>query len=175
MEYIDFYKTPKIFSNLVMISDGEYLTSLCFESSRDLSKYKKECKQKNLPIFEETKKWLDMYFSGIEPDFLPKYKLNNLTEFRMEVINIITTIKFGKLITYKEIAERIARRRKVEKISSQAVGGAVGWNPICIIIPCHRVVGSNGNLTGYSGGIQNKAKLLELEGVNTSNFFIHKR
>lgn len=175
MEYIDFYKTPKIFSNLVMISDGEYLTSLCFESSRDLSKYKKECKQKNLPIFEETKKWLDKYFSGMEPDFLPKYRLNNVTEFRMEVINIITTIQFGKLITYKEIAERIARRRKVEKISSQAVGGAVGWNPICIIIPCHRVVGSNGNLTGYSGGIQNKAKLLELEGVNTSNFFIHKR
>ena len=158
-----------------MISDGEYLTSLCFEGSRELSKYNVEQKERKLPIFEETKKWLDKYFSGMEPDFLPKYRLNNVTEFRMEVINIITTIQFGKLITYKEIAERIARIRKVEKISSQAVGGAVGWNPICIIIPCHRVVGSDGNLTGYSGGIENKEKLLKLEGINTSKLYIHKR
>lgn len=169
------YKTPNGFSDLLMNSDGEYLTGLWFEGSRDSSKHEINCEEKYLPIFKETIKWLDIFFSGKEPDFTPKYKINNLTSFRKEVIDIINAISFGETLTYNDIAKIIAQNRKIEKMSAQAVGGAVGWNPICIIIPCHRVVGTNGSLTGYGGGIKNKAELLKLEKNDMNNFFIPKR
>ena len=116
-----------------------------------------------MPIFDETKKWLDIYFSGKNPDFTPKYKIENLTPFRKQVIGIMNEIPYGKTITYNDIAKEIAKSKGIERMSAQAVGGAVGWNPICIIIPCHRVIGSDGSLTGYGGGINNKIKLLEIE------------
>lgn len=116
------------------------------------------------PILKETSHWLDIYFSGHQPDFNPDYKIENLTPFREEVIEILTKIPFGKTISYGEIASKIAHNRNIPNMSAQAVGNAVGWNPICIIIPCHRVIGSNGNLIGYGGGIQNKEALLRLEG-----------
>lgn len=169
------YETPKQFSNIIMNSDGEYLTGLWFENSRDTLKHNPDYKEKELPIFQETSKWLDLYFSGNIPDFIPKYKIDNLTPFRKEVIDIINTIDYGKLLTYKDISKIIAKKRNIEKMSSQAVGGAVGWNPICIIIPCHRVVGTNGNLTGYGGGIKNKVELLKLERIDMSKYFVPKR
>lgn len=132
-------------------------------TSFDDSKQKEECIKKELPIFEETSKWLDIYFRGKNPEFTPKYKINNLTLFREEVIAILNTIDYGSTITYKDIASKISFQRKIKKMSSQAVGGAVGSNPICIIIPCHRVVGSNGRLIGYGGGIKNKEALLHHE------------
>lgn len=116
------------------------------------------------PILKETSHWLDIYFSGHQPDFNPDYKIENLTPFQEEVIEILTKIPFGKTISYGEIASKIAHNRNIPNMSAQAVGNAVGWNPICIIIPCHRVIGSNGNLIGYGGGIQNKEALLRLEG-----------
>ena len=122
--------------------------------------------EKELEIFKETKKWLDIYFSGKVPEFTPKYKINNITDFRKEVIDIMNLIQFGETITYNDIAETIAKKRRIKKMSAQAVGGAVGSNPICIIIPCHRVVGKNGKLTGYGGGIKNKEILLEHEQNN---------
>ena len=100
------------------------------------------------------------------PEFTPKYKINNITDFRKEVIDIMNLIPFGETITYNDIAETIAKKRRIKKMSAQAVGGAVGSNPICIIIPCHRVVGKNGKLTGYGGGIKNKEILLEHEQNN---------
>ena len=169
------YETPKQFSNIIMNSDGEYLTGLWFENSKDTLKHKKEGKEKNLAIFQETTKWLDIYFSGNIPDFVPKYKIENLTTFRKEVINIMNKIPYGETVTYNDISKTIARNRGIQRMSAQAVGGAVGWNPICIIIPCHRVVGSNGSLTGYGGGIKNKVALLELEKNDMSRFFIPKR
>ena len=169
------YETPKQFSNIIMNSDGEYLTGLWFENSKDTLKHKKEGKEKNLAIFQETTKWLDIYFSGNIPDFVPKYKIENLTTFRKEVINIMNKIPYGETVTYNDISKTIARNRGIQRMSSQAAGGAVGWNPICIIIPCHRVVGSNGSLTGYGGGIKNKVALLELEKNDMSRFFIPKR
>ena len=169
------YKTPKEFSNILMTSDGEYLTGLWFENFMDESEYKNNGIEEDLPVFEETKKWLDEYFSGKNPKFIPKYKLNNLTPFRKEVIDIINTITFGNTLTYKDIAEIIAKKRGIKRMSSQAVGGAVGWNPICIIIPCHRVVGSSGNLTGYGGGIKNKIALLTLEKNDMTKYFVPKR
>ena len=169
------YKTPEGFSDIIINSDGEYITGLWFEGSRDSLKHKLDCEEKELPIFEETKNWLDIYFNGKEPQFTPKYKIENLTPFRKDVIDIMNNIPYGKTVTYNDISKIIAEKKGIERMSSQAVGGAVGWNPICIIIPCHRVVGSNGSLTGYGGGIRNKVKLLELEGNDMSKFFIPKR
>lgn len=169
------YNTPERFTNIYMNSDGEYLTGLWFEGSRDSSKHTLECEEKELSIFKETSKWLDIYFSGKNPNFTPKYKINNLTPFRKEVIDIMNTIPYGKTITYNDISKIIAKNRGINKMSSQAVGGAVGWNPICIIIPCHRVVGTNGSLTGYGGGIKNKVSLLNLEGTNIKEFFVPKK
>lgn len=139
MNYRCIYKTPDNFSNMVMSSDGTYLTGLWFEGSRDSSKHNYEFEDKDLEIFRETRKWLDIYFSGKEPNFTPKYKINNLTPFRKEVIDIMNSTWYGRVITYDDIARIIAQKRKIKKMSAQAVGGAVGWNPICIIIPCHRV------------------------------------
>lgn len=175
MEYKCKYQTPDGFSDMLMKSDGEFLTSLCFENSSDDLKNVTDCEEKELPIFKETSKWLDIYFSGKEPDFIPKYKINNLTSFRKEVLDIMTKIPFGKTITYNDISKIIAKTRNIDRMSSQAVGGAVGWNPICIIIPCHRVIGTNGNLTGYSGGIRNKVALLALEKNNMNKLYIPKR
>jgi len=166
------YKTPSEFSNMIMNSDGEYLTGLWFEGSRDSSKHKIDCEEKELPIFNETKKWLDTYFSGKVPEFTPKYKIENLTSFRQEVIDIMSEIPFGETITYNDISRKIAEGRGIKRMSSQAVGGAVGWNPICIIIPCHRVVGSNGSLTGYGGGIKNKVALLTHEKNDMNKYFV---
>lgn len=175
MTYKYIYKTPEKLSNMIMNSDGEFLTGLWFEDSRDTSKHELNREEKELPIFKEVSRWLDIYFSGKNPDFTPKYKINNLTPFRKEVVDIMNTIEYGKLLTYNDISKIIAKNRNIEKMSSQAVGGAVGWNPICIIVPCHRVVGTNGSLTGYGGGINNKVELLKLEGIDMSKYFIPKR
>ena len=101
--------------------------------------------------------------------------INNITPFRKEVIDIMNNIEYGKLLTYNDISKIIAKNRNIKRMSSQAVGGAVGSNPICIIIPCHRVVGTNGSLTGYGGGINNKVELLKLEGIDMSKYFVPKR
>ena len=175
MTYRYTYKTPKQFSNMIMNSDGEHLTGLWFEGSRDTSKHSLNCEEKELVIFKETSKWLDLYFSGKNPNFTPKYKINNITPFRKEVIDIMNNIEYGKLLTYNDISKIIAKNRNIKRMSSQAVGGAVGSNPICIIIPCHRVVGTNGSLTGYGGGINNKVELLKLEGIDMSKYFVPKR
>ncbi len=175
MTYKWIYKTPDSFDDMLMNSDEEYLTGLWFIGSRDASKHIINCEEKLLPIFKETSKWLDIYFSGKNPSFIPKYKIKNLTLFRKEVSDIMNSIPFGSTITYNDISKIIAKRRKIKKMSSQAVGGAVGWNPICVIIPCHRVVGSNGSLTGYGGGLKNKIALLKHEKNDMSKFFVPKK
>lgn len=124
-------------------------------------------------ILGDTKKWLDLYFSGEDPNFTPKLKLEG-TEFRKDVWKILLEIPYGETLTYKDIAEKLMASGKYERMSSQAVGGAVGHNPISIIIPCHRVVGTSGSLTGYAGGLARKVKLLELEGIDVNKFFMPK-
>ena len=175
MTYKYMYQTPENFSNMIMNSDGEYLTGLWFEGSRDSSKHIIDCEEKEIEIFKETSKWLDIYFSEKNPNFIPKYKIKNLTPFRQEVTNIMNSIEYGKVVKYNDISKIIAKKRNLKRMSSQAVGGAVGWNPICIIIPCHRVVGTNGSLTGYGGGIKNKVELLKLEGNDMNKYFIPKK
>lgn len=173
MNYINKYNSPLGIINLK--SDGEYLTGLWFEDSYDDNKNKENSIEKELEIFNETKKWLDIYFSGINPNFTIKIKSLNESPFRKMVNDIMTTIPYGKTMTYGEISSLIAKKKGIKKMSSRAVGHAVGSNNICIIIPCHRVVGKNGNLTGYGGRIKNKIELLKLEHNDMSNFIIPKR
>ena len=161
-----FYKTPSDFDDIVLLSDGEFLTGLYFSCSEILSDFKCDFIEKEIDVFKETEKWLDTYFSGARPDFVPRFKIENGSLFRNNVLKIVSEIEFGKTITYGEIAEKLKSEMGVQKMSSQAVGGAVGSNPICIIIPCHRVVGKYKKLTGYSGGLNNKIALLKLEGNN---------
>lgn len=128
----------------------------------------------DMPVFGVAKKWLERYFAGKKPDIseLPLAPLGS--EFRREVWNILCEIPYGEVVTYGDIAKKVAVKMDRESMSGQAVGGAVGHNPISIMIPCHRVVGSNGSLTGYAGGIPTKIKLLELEGVDLSRLFVPK-
>ncbi|MEK4300227.1 methylated-DNA--[protein]-cysteine S-methyltransferase [Oceanobacillus sp. FSL W8-0428] len=126
----------------------------------------------DIPVFEAAKKWLDQYFMGKNPAIseLPLSPIGG--EFRQIVWDILCEIPYGEVITYGEIAKKAAAKMNKKTMSSQAVGGAVGHNPISIIIPCHRVVGTNGSLTGYAGGLATKVKLLELEGADMSQLFI---
>lgn len=173
MDYRWFYKTPAEFDDIILLSEGEYLTGLLFINSDSKNMYN-NFEEKRLKVFDDTIKWLDIYFSGEVPEFIPKYKINNSTSFRKEVTDIMNTISYGCTVTYNDIAKNIAGSREIKKMSPQAVGGAVGSNPICIIIPCHRVVGTNGNLTGYGGGLKNKIALLKLEGNDMSMFYLPK-
>ena len=160
MIYFLSYRTPTGFDDLCMSSDGEVLTGLWFAGKRDRVGEITECL---LPIFRETCCWLDGYFARRPPEKLPAFRLLGATPFRREVSEEMRSIPFGATATYGEIAAAIACRRGVGRMSAQAVGGAAGWNPICILIPCHRVVGAGGALTGYGGGMSNKRALLELE------------
>lgn len=161
MDYIHHYDSP--LGGITLASDGEALTGLWFDGQKYFGDtLVKTYEEKELHIFNLTVKWLDIYFRGNEPDFTPALAMNT-TPFRKEVWEIMLSIPYGQTMTYGQIAEKIAKRRGISKMSAQAVGGAVGHNSISLIIPCHRVVGTNGSLTGYAGGIRRKEKLLEME------------
>lgn len=164
MQYISHYPSP--IGNILLAADEMGLTGLWFEGQKyfalDLDK---EPEEKEIPLFEKVKQWLDIYFSGREPDFTIPLHFTG-TEFQNEVWKILCTIPYGQTMTYGEIAKRVAARKGLPHMSAQAIGGAVGHNRISIIVPCHRVVGADGSLTGYAGGIEKKAKLLKLEKVN---------
>ena len=153
MDYLNRYLSP--LGDITLSSDGKALTGLWF------SEYG-EGREKDLPVFDTAKRWLDIYFRGIAPDFTPPLTLRG-SGFRKAVWGILLTIPFGKTMTYGQIAARFSAR-----MSAQAIGGAVGHNPVAIIVPCHRVIGANGKLTGYAGGLDKKISLLELEKADFS-------
>lgn len=169
-QYIDTYASP--LGIITMGSNGKQLTGLCFEGQKYFDHPPGDRPQHlSLPIFDETRTWLDVYFQGKRPTFTPPMLLND-TPFRRTVWQLLLTIPYGETTTYKDIARKWARQHGVKSMSSQAVGGAVGRNPISIIIPCHRVIGTNGSLTGYAGGMDRKRWLLQWEQENTDRFFI---
>ena len=173
MQYITHYSSP--IGAITIASNGTALTGLWFDGQKYFaSTLGADYKEENLPIFTEAKRWLDMYFSGKEPDFTPPLALNG-SPFRMAVWQILQSIPYAQTITYGDIARQLAAQQGKTKMSAQAVGGAVGHNPISIIVPCHRVVGTGGSLTGYAGGIAKKIKLLELEGIDTTKFTVPTR
>ena len=168
MQYITHYQSP--LGGITISSDGTALTGLWFDGQKYFaSTLGADYKENDLPVFAEAKCWLDIYFSGREPDFTPSLSLKG-SAFRMAVWQILQSIPYGQTITYGDIARQLAAQTGKTKMSAQAVGGAVGHNPISIIVPCHRVVGTGGSLTGYAGGIDKKVLLLELEGIDTTEF-----
>lgn len=173
MQYTCRYKSP--LGEIMIAADEKGLTGLWFVGQKYFALYlDKENEEKAIPVLKDTKRWLDIYFSGKEPSFqLPLHFTG--TDFQNEVWEIIYSIPYGKTMTYGEIANILAKRRGVKRISSQAVGGAVGKNGISIIVPCHRVVGTNGSLTGYAGGINKKIELLKVEKGYKNEFFIPKK
>ncbi len=154
------YDSP--IGGMTMVCDGQALTALWFDGTR-----KEICSPEGLSVttglsvFDETCRWLNLYFAGKKPDFIPTLAPQG-TPFRMRVWEILLAIPYGETVSYGDIARRFS-----PKMSAQAVGGAVGSNPISIIIPCHRVVGADGSLTGYGGGLDRKRWMLEME-TNTS-------
>ena len=163
---------PSPLGELTIASDGECLTGLWLaEQKYFMANVGATEHMPDLPVFLETRTWLEVYFTGEDPGPIPAVNPQG-TEFRRRVWEMLAEIPYGHLATYGELAQRIAAERGVTKMSSRAVGGAVGHNPISIIVPCHRVVGSNGSLTGFGGGIARKIQLLELEGIDMSRLTI---
>lgn len=167
MDYTWHYDSP--LGGITLASDGEALVGLWFDGQKYFGDtLEEEHEGKSLPIFEETCRWLDIYFSGKAPDFTPRLKMR-ASSFRRRVLEILLTIPFGSTMAYGEIAAVVASENGQKQMSAQAVGGAVAHNPISLIIPCHRVVGASGSLTGYAGGTDKKMRLLELERKYTAD------
>ena len=161
MDYISRYDSP--LGRITLAGDGSALTGLWFDGQKHRADTPEQIHEEAaLPVFEEARRWLDLYFSGRIPDFTPQLCLRG-TAFRRTVWEILMTIPYGKTMTYGEVAERTAAAMHLPRMSARAVGGAAGSNPVSLIIPCHRVVGAGGRLTGYAGGIDRKARLLEME------------
>lgn len=173
MAYVQHYDSS--LGGILLAADESGITGLWFDGqkyfARDLPAERVE---QNTPALAEAKRWLDIYFTGREPDFTPPLHPIG-SGFRQAVWNILLQIPYGQTTTYGEIARQLAAKQGLARMSAQAIGGAVGHNEISIIIPCHRVVGTNGSLTGYAGGIDRKVKLLELEHTDMSGFFVPKK
>ena len=164
MDYTAHYDSP--LGGITLASDGEKLVGLWFDGQKYFAGTlgKEHEDGTDLEIFDMTHRWLDIYFSGHAPNFTPPLQMRT-TDFRKRVWEIMLTIPYGQTMTYGDIARIIVRERGLASMSAQAVGSAVGHNSISLIIPCHRVVGRGGSLTGYAGGIDKKVRLLKMEGV----------
>jgi methylated-DNA-[protein]-cysteine S-methyltransferase len=163
MEYIHKIKSPV--GALTVSSDGKNICGLWIEGQKYFAKtLEDDVLEQNLPVFENLQKWLDIYFSGKEPGFMPPLMPKG-SPFQKSVWKNLCKIPYGKTTSYGKLAEQFERENKGKYMSARAIGGAVGHNPISILIPCHRVTGKSGNLTGYAGGIAAKIKLLQLEGA----------
>lgn len=160
MIYKTIYRTPSNFDDILITFDEGVLIGLKFIENEEIDVEKDlDFTEKLFSNIGKTITWLDLYFSGIKADFMPEYRIDNLTNFRKSVMDILKEIPYGSTMSYGDIAHKL----KHGAMSSQAVGQAVGFNPICIMIPCHRVIGSDHSIVGYSGGTKNKIELLKLE------------
>ncbi len=158
MQYSNHYPSP--LGEILLAADEEGLTGLWFEGQKYYPENPGE--ERDMPIFDQTKRWLDLYFSGRKPDFTPPLHLSG-TPFQRPIWDLLLKIPYGETTTYGVLAYQVAMRRGIDSMSAQAIGGAVGANPISIIVPCHRVLSASGDLTGYAGGLERKRYLLELE------------
>lgn len=161
MTFTQHYDSP--LGGILLAADETGLTGLWFEGQKYFGRgLPAKRTEGETPALSETRRWLDVYFAGGAPDFTPPLHPAG-TDFRRAVWEILLQIPYGRTMTYGETARCVAEKRGLPSMSAQAVGGAVGHNPISLVIPCHRVVGTNGSLTGYAGGIDRKMKLLEME------------
>lgn len=165
-------KVASPLGEITLRSDGEALTGLWFADDKHYgAKDIAGAALADLDVFMQAEAWLAEYFAGREPKVSVPLKLQG-SEFQMQVWRLLQDIPYGRLVTYGDIAKKIAAQKGLARMSAQAVGGAVGHNPMCIIVPCHRVVGANGSLTGYGGGMWRKVRLLELEKVDMSKLTV---
>ena len=173
MTFVQHYDSP--LGGILLAADEIGMTGLWFDGqkyfARDLPAERIE---QNTPVLSEAKRWMDVYFTGREPDFMPPLHPIG-SAFRQSVWRILLRIPYGQTTTYGEIARQLAEKKGLPRMSVQAVGGAVGHNEISILIPCHRVVGTNGSLTGYAGGIDKKVKLLRGEHADMTGLFVPKK
>ena len=173
MEYTHRYDSP--LGAVTMASDGQALTGLWFDGQRHFAEtLADDHKGKNLPVFELTDRWLEIYFGGAEPGFMPPVRMKT-TAFRRAVWEILLTVPYGQTVTYGRIAALLAEKTGVPRVSARAVGGAVGHNALSLIVPCHRVIGADGGLTGYAGGLERKRRLLALEGADLSGLCLRQK
>ncbi len=164
MQNITYYHSP--LGTLLIAAEEAHITGVWFEGQSYFAQtLDPQTEEVETPVLLEAKRWLDMYFSGRKPDCLPPLRPRG-TAFQQEVWEILLTIAYGKTMTYGEIAVILAKKQGRAHMSAQAIGGAVGHNPISILIPCHRVVGKDGAMTGYAGGVNRKLALLQLEQGN---------
>ncbi len=162
MEYLTRYSSP--IGELTLVSDGHALTGLRFESGAQAFRPQTEYEENpGLPVFDASARWLDRYFSGQIPGVTPPLSFPDSTPFRRLIQELLQEIPYGSTVSYGELAQRAARRMGTPRMSAQAVGSACARNPIPIFVPCHRVIGADGSLTGYAGGLAKKQFLLELE------------
>ena len=172
MHYTSIYQSPV--GEILLAADEIGVVGIWFKEEKYYAYcLDKENIPKETPVIKELKKWLDIYFQGKEPDFVPPIHMIG-TDFQIEVWNILREIPYGTTTTYSEIAKKIAKNRGLERMSAQAVGTAVGKNSINLIVPCHRVVGTNNSLAGYAGGIDKKIEFLKLEGAYKNEYFVPK-
>lgn len=170
MQYISHYQSP--LGPVLLAANHNCLSGLWFEGQKYFARcLDKTHAEKEIPLFQSVKHWLSIYFSGKEPDFSIPLHFTG-TPFQHEVWENLCTIPYGQTITYGQIAERIALKKGLPHLSAQAVGNAIGHNSISILVPCHRVIGKNGSLAGYAGGMDKKLKLLNLEKADTKKLFI---
>lgn len=173
MTYTCRYESP--LGGILLAADPQGLTGLWFDGEKYFAEHlPAQHTEQETPILAETQRWLDLYFFGKDPGFLPPLHPTG-SAFRQSVWEVLLQIPYGQTTTYGEIARQLAQKRGAARVSAQAVGGAVGHNEISIIIPCHRVVGTNGSLTGYAGGLDKKVKLLELERTDMKGLFVPKK
>lgn len=173
MIFTTHYASP--LGDVLLAAEKDALIGLWLEGQKYfLGTVKEEQKEEEIPVLKEAKRWLDAYFTGNRPEISALNLAPRGSAFQKTVWKLLCEIPYGEVTTYKAVAEKTARALGRPSMSAQAVGGAVGHNPISIIIPCHRVVGADGSLTGYAGGLEKKIRLLTLEGVDMGRFFLPK-
>ena len=169
MTYTMHYDSP--LGKILLAADEKGMTGVWSEAQKYFAaKLPPEHEEGTTPVLGDACRWLDVYFSGREPDFTPKLHLIG-SDFRQAVWALLLQIPYGQTTTYGALAKQLAEINGGKRVSAQAVGGAVGHNPVSIIVPCHRVVGSDGSLTGYAGGIDKKIRLLTLENAEAANLY----
>ncbi|MEE0205003.1 MAG: methylated-DNA--[protein]-cysteine S-methyltransferase [Oscillospiraceae bacterium] len=169
MTYTQTYSSP--LGEVLLSADDMGLSGLWFVGQRYFARtLSPGAVPRETPVLTETKRWLDCYFSGKRPDFLPPLHLIG-TDFQQAVWNLLLEIPYGQTVTYGALAQQLGK----PAMSAQAVGAAVGRNPVSVIVPCHRVVGADGNLTGYAGGVERKLQLLQLEGADLTRLHVPKK
>lgn len=169
MQFVSHYQSP--IGPVTLVAEGDALVGAWFNDQRFFcSTLTPSAVAGVTPVLNDAARWLDDYFKGMRPEYLPALSFAG-SDFRLRVWRLLVEIPYGQTTTYRDLGEKVAQNAGKRRMSAQAVGGAVGHNPICIFVPCHRVLAANGSLAGYAGGLERKEFLLRLEGINIKRVY----